>query len=100
MEKAVSSPGRPRNADLDQAILEVACQHLAEHGYGGMSIEGVALAAGVGKTTIYRRYPHKRALAAAAIASMIQAVGNPPDTGDTFADLVASLEETHQLIQA
>jgi AcrR family transcriptional regulator len=37
-------------------------------GYGNLSVESVAAAAGVAKTTIYRRYPTKRDLAIAALS--------------------------------
>lgn len=99
MTKKTSVIGRPRNKMLDQNILEVTCQHLAQFGYLGMSIEGVAQAAGVGKTSIYRRYPDKRRLAASAIASLIEESGKTPDTGNIFLDVITSLEETQRLNQ-
>lgn len=40
---------------------------LVESGYAGLSIEAVAAAAGVAKTTLYRRYPAKRDLVIAAL---------------------------------
>jgi AcrR family transcriptional regulator len=62
--------GRPRDPAIDRAILDAALRLLAEQGYDGMSLEAVAGAAGVGKTTIYRRYPGKRELVVAAISSI------------------------------
>jgi AcrR family transcriptional regulator len=56
------SVGRPRSVEADHAILDAAFKLLVEQGYAGMSIEGVAAEAGVGKTTIYRRYPSKQEL--------------------------------------
>ena len=50
-------PGRPRSAEADAAILDAAIDAFIAGGWDGLSIEGVAAAAGVGKTTIYRRYP-------------------------------------------
>jgi AcrR family transcriptional regulator len=41
---------------------------LAEDGFGGLSIEGVAARAGVGKTTVYRRWPSKIPLVVDALA--------------------------------
>ncbi len=46
-----------------------------------MSIERVANVARVGKTTIYRRYDSKEELTAAAMRSLIDNIGPPPDTG-------------------
>ena len=64
-----SSPprGRPRDPSADEAILEATFRQLIDVGYGGLSIEAVAAAAGVAKTTIYRRWPTKRDLVVAAL---------------------------------
>jgi len=59
--------GRPRDAGRDTAILDATSQLLVDVGYDLLSIEAVAARAGVGKTTIYRRYPGKAALVAAAV---------------------------------
>ncbi len=55
--------GRPRSEDADRAILSAATELLAERGLGGMSMEEVAVRAGVGKATVYRRWPSRGALA-------------------------------------
>src|SRR3954454_15098610 len=83
-------PGRPRRAEVDEAILAAAVHMLAEHGYGGVTMEGVAGAAGVGKATVYRRWPSKADLILDAIRSLKPDVGHP-DTGSTRADLVEIL---------
>ncbi|MFB4307954.1 TetR/AcrR family transcriptional regulator [Actinomadura sp. GTD37] len=55
--------GRPRSERADKAIIEATLDLLAaEPGVAGVSIEAVAARAGVGKTTIYRRWPSKDAL--------------------------------------
>ncbi|MFC9426208.1 TetR/AcrR family transcriptional regulator [Streptomyces sp. NPDC056987] len=55
--------GRPRSEAVERAILEAAVA-LLEDGVplGGLSIERIARTAGVGKATIYRRWPGKEAL--------------------------------------
>ncbi len=59
----MSRTGRPRS-DLAQAsILAAAFDLLVERGYDALTIEAVALRAGVGKTTIYRRWQAKADLA-------------------------------------
>jgi AcrR family transcriptional regulator len=83
--------GRPRSAEADRAILDAALRLLYEHGYSGMSMEAVADAAGVGKTTVYRRYRDKDDLVTAAIASM-KGHDELPDSGDTRADLLELLQ--------
>lgn len=56
-------PGRPRSARADEAILEAALDLLAEGTtVEALSIEAIANRAGVGKATIYRRWPGKEAL--------------------------------------
>jgi AcrR family transcriptional regulator len=62
--------GRPRLASVDTAVLSSARSILAGRGYGGMSVEEVAVLAGVSKPTIYRRYPSKRDLARAAVEGL------------------------------
>jgi AcrR family transcriptional regulator len=52
-------PGRPRSEHADQAILAAALDLFAERGPDALGIEQVAARAGVGKATIYRRWPGK-----------------------------------------
>lgn len=68
---ATRPPGRPRSERADKAIIESTLALLVEEGgVGGVSIEAVAARAGVGKTTIYRRWPNKEALIIDALASL------------------------------
>ncbi len=60
------APGRPRSADADEAILTATLGVLLEEGFRGLSVEAVRQRAGVGKATIYRRFPDKDALVRAA----------------------------------
>lgn len=60
-------------------------------GYAAMSIERVANVAGVGKTTIYRRYENKEELTAAAMRSLIDNFGAPQDTGSAREDIIEIL---------
>lgn len=85
-------PGRPRSEEADQAILGSTIMLLAEHGVQGLSIEAVAAAAGVGKTTIYRRWQTKEDLVVAALARMRPPPDPPPDTGSLESDLTTLSE--------
>ncbi|MCC5609176.1 TetR/AcrR family transcriptional regulator [Nostoc sp. CHAB 5834] len=58
----------------------------AEVGYENMSIEAIASRAGVGKTTIYRRYTCKEELVADAIESLRDDLVIP-DTGRFWGDM-------------
>jgi AcrR family transcriptional regulator len=68
------------------AVLDATLAALAEHGYG-FSVDDVARAAGVHKTTVYRRFATKPALVAAAVQRLADAEIPVPDTGDAVADL-------------
>ncbi|GAA4570803.1 TetR/AcrR family transcriptional regulator [Micromonospora coerulea] len=60
---APRSPGRPRSVRADEAIIEATLDLLAEGStIEALSIEAIAARAGVGKATIYRRWPGKDAL--------------------------------------
>src|SRR5262249_60113721 len=63
-------PGRPRSEQADQAIIDAALSLFAESGPDGLCIERVAARAGVGKATIYRRWPGKEDLLLDAIAAV------------------------------
>jgi AcrR family transcriptional regulator len=92
---AVEAPargrGRPRSAEAEQAILNSTLRMLGTHGIAGTTIEGVAADAGVGKTTIYRRWPTKTDLILAAISDIVPP-GDPPDTGSMAGDMAALAE--------
>jgi AcrR family transcriptional regulator len=71
--------------------LQAATQILAERGLAGMSIEEVASRAGVGKATIYRRWPSRGTLALDAFLAEFQGQQPLPDTGTLRGDLLAAL---------
>src|SRR5215469_10796145 len=92
-ERGPSAPkrGRPRSEQADRAILQAAAELLAERGLAGMSIEEVASRAGVGKTTVYRRWTSRGTLALDAFLADFQAQQPLPDTGTLHDDLLAAL---------
>jgi AcrR family transcriptional regulator len=94
-----SAPGRPRSAAADQAILDTTMRLLAAQGYDALSIEGVAAAAGVGKTTIYRRYPNKRDLVVAALGSVAATFPVRPDSGSARDDILALIRDTLEVMR-
>ncbi|HEX5257090.1 MAG TPA: TetR/AcrR family transcriptional regulator [Mycobacterium sp.] len=87
--------GRPRDAQLDQAILEAARELLAVDSYAQLSMESVAARAQVGKKTLYRRWPSKAPLVADAVLDAYGRGGSfgVPDTGDIRTDLQSWLIE-------
>jgi AcrR family transcriptional regulator len=83
-------PGRPRSERADQAIIEAALSLFAESGPEGLCIERVAARAGVGKATIYRRWPGKEDLLLDAIAALKAPLPEPAGRS-VREDLVAML---------
>jgi AcrR family transcriptional regulator len=85
--------GRPRSVAVHDAILDATRALLVEHGYAHVSMDRVASAAGVGKQTLYRRWPSKASLVTEAVMEGYQRGGTfeLPDTGDLRADLRAWL---------
>lgn len=88
-ESAQDSKRRPggRSARVRQAVLDAAFAELGEKGYGGLSIEAVALRSGVAKTTVYRRWPTRDELVADALDSRSDRNEQVPDTGTLRGDL-------------
>jgi AcrR family transcriptional regulator len=82
-------PGRPRSEQAEQAIIEATLDLFGEQGFEGVCVEAVAARAGVGKATIYRRWPNKEELLLAALGSMKSPIPEP--TGSVRDDLVAHL---------
>lgn len=62
--------GRPpaaMAAKVEERILDSAAAMFLEHGFGGTSLERIAVAAGAGKATLYSRYSNKDALFSAVV---------------------------------
>jgi len=70
-------PGRPRSERADRAIIDAALSVFAESGTEGLCIERVAARAGVGKSTIYRRWPGKEDLLLDAIGALQKPLPEP-----------------------
>jgi AcrR family transcriptional regulator len=85
-------PGRPRDARADLAILESTLESFIDDGFRGMSMDGIAARAGVGKATIYRRWSSKEELLVDAISSLGD-LFTPADTGSVKDDLVSTFFE-------
>jgi AcrR family transcriptional regulator len=97
-------PGRPRSHQSHQAMLQATLELLAEVGFDAMSIEAIAARAGIGKTTIYRRYVSKAELVADAILQgrgfaneSIREEIVIPDTGNLQDDLDALIQNAAQI---
>jgi AcrR family transcriptional regulator len=92
--------GRPRSRLTNKAILKAAAEIVIASGLAEMTIEGVAQRAGVGKASIYRRWPTKGALAFEAVVDAILAAEPTPDTGSLEGDLARVAESWVRLSNA
>ncbi|MEV4478405.1 TetR/AcrR family transcriptional regulator [Micromonospora coxensis] len=93
---------RPLRADAERsvrAILEAAEQVLAED--PGASMEQIAAAAGVARTTIHRRFANRQALIDALASSAARQLAQAVDDGrpDTAPPLVAMHRITANVLQ-
>ncbi len=90
VEPGCRKPGRPRSERAEQAMLQATLELLASHGVHGFGMETVAGAAGVAKTTVYRRWPNKEELILDALVHLKGEPALPP--GDSVrGDLIAML---------
>jgi AcrR family transcriptional regulator len=81
---------RRRGAALEEALLEATWDELVEHGYGALTIDGVAQRAGTSRPVIYRRWPGRPELVRAAVIYALKRDPLPdPDTGTLRGDMVA-----------
>ncbi|MFA1548532.1 TetR/AcrR family transcriptional regulator [Actinomadura chokoriensis] len=76
-----------RRADRTEAIMRAALALAQEVGFAKLSIEAVAARAGVGKHTVYRRWPSRGLLFLDAVLTLDQHGLAHRDTGDIVADL-------------
>src|SRR5271154_5637048 len=91
-------PGRPRCDATRKAVLRAAFDLLAEGGLSRFTIEGVAAQSGVARTTIYRWWPTKGALAMEGFLEAITADLAQPASDSVVADLQGLLRTFARLL--
>lgn len=69
-------------------VLEVTLEELGRVGLARLSLPRIAALADINKTSLYRRWPTKQALVAAALALAVPPKRELPDHGDLADDLV------------
>lgn len=70
-------------------MLDATSGLLDQVGYDGVTVEEVAARSGVHKTTVYRRWPTKPELIAAAVGAQAEVDVPIPDTGTLIGDMRA-----------
>jgi len=94
LEEVNNCVGRPRDARCTQKVLDAALELGTETGFSDLTMEGIAARAGVGKTTIYRRWSNIWAIVVDALlaeASHLAPVQHRPTARQ-------SLSETMHLV--
>ncbi|WP_024804159.1 TetR/AcrR family transcriptional regulator [Nocardia sp. BMG51109] len=76
MTSSSRTVGRPREPDLDERVLDAARTVYGDRGWSGFTVDEVARRAGVGKGSLYLRWPNKAALLVDAVRSAAPSVGN------------------------
>jgi AcrR family transcriptional regulator len=93
--------GRPRGEPIEAALLARTLEELVEHGIDGASVERIARAAAVNKTSVYRRFGTREGLIAAALERVAGDVGAKlSDQGSLRKDLELVAEEVATLLRA
>lgn len=85
--------GRPRNQDIDDAVLRATADLIAQCSYADLSVDAIATRAGTSKPAIYRRWKGKAHLVHEAVFP-ITADTELPDTGSVESDVREMLRRT------
>lgn len=89
-QRPAGNVGRTRDLGRDTKILDAALDLVSEQGRGAVSMEAIAARAGVGKSTVYRRWGNLPDLLADAVDTITFASA-PAATGNVRDDLVEGL---------
>ena len=90
--KGKASGGRPRDELVTDRILTCALGLAEEDGFDSLSVEGVAERAGVGKATIYRRWPNVWAVVVDAVLAEVTRVSPVVERKSARESLTASMK--------
>jgi AcrR family transcriptional regulator len=79
--------------DKTDAIVAAFYDELADSGIDGLTMDRIAVRAGVGKAALYRRWPSKERMLAELVAGLHGNGGPPADHGNLREDLIAYLTD-------
>jgi AcrR family transcriptional regulator len=100
-ESHPTAPAAHRRSErARRAILQAADNLLVERGFDGVTVEGIAARAGVGKQTIYRWWPSKTDILLEALLEDAEVGFEFPDTGDPIADVRQFLRNAGHFLTA
>lgn len=87
----IRGPGRPRDAEARNRILQAALKLMEEIGFAQVTIEAIAERAGASKATVYRWWPNKAAVVIEAFRESVATELPLLDTGSLRDDLRAQV---------
>jgi AcrR family transcriptional regulator len=94
--------GRPRDAAIDEAIIQATRKRLVRDGYSGMTIGDIAADANVARPTLYRRWNNKFDLVVDALdygfrkqRELLPVDLSTVEPRDAFVDTVRRLDPTY-----
>lgn len=91
--------GRPRNRDIDEAVLRATVELISEASYSELSLDAIAARAGTSKPAIYRRWRGKAHLVHEAVFP-ISAATELPSTGTLEGDVREMITRTLAVLSA
>jgi AcrR family transcriptional regulator len=90
--------GRPRSAEAQEKILAATAKLLSEGGFQAVTIEAVAARAGVAKTTLYRWWPNRAAVALDCVSARMAPIADAPRAGSYRKRFQRQLKATLRLL--
>lgn len=90
IRRSAVPPGRPRNENIDRAVVAAVLEVLRTRGYKAVTMLGIARQVKRARASIYRRWRSKAHLVADCIVSTM-GVSPAPDTGALRRDLVTAV---------
>jgi AcrR family transcriptional regulator len=89
-----------RTARVRAEVLAAVEAELTEHGYDGLTIDGVAARSGVHRTTVYRRWKTVAGLLVDLLRAGVDDTWEPADTGTLEGDLINLNREVYGALTA
>ena len=90
--------GRPRSAEAQEKILAATAELLSEGGFQAVTIEAVAARARVAKTTLYRWWPNRAAVALDCVSARMAPIADEPRAGGYRKRFQRQLKATIRLL--
>jgi AcrR family transcriptional regulator len=99
-EASTVRKGRPRSEESKRAVLDATLSLLRVRGFAELSIDGIAAASGVAKTTIYRWWANRQELAVEAFFEATRDELAFPDTGSAREDFRQQIHQLADLLRS